>query len=63
MPVNEIENLRYEDGHIRFDVRNSMINVNTSTKGSSESARFTESDANAFIDALRARQGEKPHID
>ncbi len=63
VPVNEIENLRYEDGHIRFGVRNGMINVNTSTKGSSESAMFSESDANTFIDAVRARQGKKPHIE
>ena len=60
VPVDEIENLRYEDGHIRFDVRNGRINVNSSTKGNSGSAMFREGDANAFIDAVRARQSNTP---
>jgi hypothetical protein len=57
VPVEDVQNLRYEDGRIRFDVRGGGVNVNTS--GNGNNAKFTEDDAKLFIDAVERRQKSK----
>lgn len=54
VPVQDVENLRYEDGRIRFDIRGSTSHVNTS--GNGNNAKFTEEDAKLFMDAVKAKQ-------
>lgn len=56
--AKDVENLRYEDGHIRFDIRNSNTQVK-STSTSKNDAVFAEEDAKRFIDAVK-RSAEKP---
>lgn len=55
--AKDVENLRYEDGHIRFDIRNSNAQVKSSGNNKNN-AVFTEEDANKFIDAVK-RAAEK----
>ena len=57
VPVEDVQNLRYEDGRIRFDVRGGQVNVNTS--GNGNNAKFTEEDAKLFIAAVERRQAAK----
>jgi len=54
VPVQDVQNLRYEDGRIKFDVRGGHVNMNTS--GSGTDATFTEADAKLFIDAVERRK-------
>ena len=53
--VNDVENLRYENGKIRFDVKGSAVNMTTG-RGESGAAQFSEADARRFIDAVEARR-------
>jgi hypothetical protein len=53
--VNDVNNLRYEDGSIRFDVKGSKINV-TTNKQSGSDAKFSAEDAKKFIDRGEERQ-------
>jgi hypothetical protein len=57
VPVEDVQNLRYEDGRIRFDVRGGKVNLNTSSN--SRNAMFTEEDAKRFIEAVERRQRAK----
>ena len=53
--VNDIENLRYEDGSIRFDVRGDNVNLRSGDHSMNDAA-FSEADANRFIEAVKRRQ-------
>lgn len=55
--ARDVENLRYEDGHIRFDIRNSSQMKSKGDRGSN--AVFSEEDAKRFIDAVNARTKNK----
>ncbi len=55
VPVNDVQNLRYENGKLRFDVRGGGgIKVNNSDNGGN--AQFSEADAKRFIEAVERRQ-------
>ncbi|MEO7520744.1 MAG: hypothetical protein ABIW79_02900, partial [Gemmatimonas sp.] len=54
VPVQDVQNLRYEDGRIKFDVRGGKVNMNTSGNGTN--ATFSEPDAKRFIDAVERRK-------
>lgn len=54
--ANDVEDLRVEDGHIRFNVRNSKVNVKSSGDNRSDNAKFSDGDARKFIDAVHKRQ-------
>ena len=58
VPASEVENLRYEDGHIRFEVRNNDTKVKMKNNNS-DNAVFAESDARRFIDAVKKRAERK----
>ncbi|MEP6764681.1 MAG: hypothetical protein ABJB66_10240 [Gemmatimonadaceae bacterium] len=53
--VNDIEDLRYEDGHLRFNSKGGKTDINTSGN-SRDKATFSADDAQKFIDAVKARQ-------
>lgn len=55
--AKDVENLRYEDGHIRFDVHGGKGNVNINSNGRNDSnnAKFSEADAKKFIDAVKKK--------
>lgn len=55
VPVNDVQNLRYENGKLRFDVRGGGVKVNTSDQNGGN-AEFTEADAKRFIEAVERRQ-------
>lgn len=60
VPVENVTNLRYENGHLRFDTRGGNVKVNTTSSGnSSDKAEFSEDDARRFIEAVEARQAAK----
>lgn len=54
VPATDVQNLRYEDGHIRFELRNRDSQVNLSSD-SNRNATFLEADARRFIDAVKKR--------
>ncbi len=54
VPATDIENLRYEDGHVRFDVRNSNANVKFSGNAGDKSV-FAKPDAERFINAVKKK--------
>jgi hypothetical protein len=54
--AKDVRNLRYEDGHIRFEMANGDGKVKLNTNDS-EKSTFTESDARRFIDAVKAKAG------
>lgn len=56
MNVNDIENLRFEDGHVKFEAKGGKTKI-TSSGDSQNKAQFTPEDAQKFIDAVHARQG------
>lgn len=58
IPVEQVRNLRYENGKIRFDVSGGGVKVNTSDKNNGNT-EFAEEDAKRFIDAVEARQRAK----
>ena len=55
VPVKDVENLRYENGRLRFDVRGGKVNVSGSDH-SGKNAEFSEADARRFIDAVERRK-------
>jgi len=57
--VNDVRNLRYEDGSIRFEVPDGNVNFEKG-KNSSSNAQFSEEDARRFIDAVEERQRGAP---
>lgn len=61
VPAKDVENLRYENGELHFDVKGGKVQMNSSSKGSkSNGGRFTEEDARRFIDAVKAAQNRQP---
>jgi hypothetical protein len=56
VPAHTVENLRFEDGQLRFNVKGSTVNVRGTGSNSETTGRFTESDANRFIEAVKAAQ-------
>jgi hypothetical protein len=59
VPVTEVENLRYENGEIRFDTKGGNVKM-TSTRGNTTSnARFSPEDALRFIEAVQRKQAAK----
>lgn len=58
VPAKDVENLRYEDGELKFDVKGGKVVMNSKSSGSSKSngGRFSEADAQKFIDAVKAAQ-------
>lgn len=61
VPARDVENLRYENGELHFDVKGGKVQMNSSSKGSkSNGGRFTEEDARRFIDAVKAAQTRQP---
>ena len=70
IPVQEVENVRYEDGRIRFDshgdVKFSMGDGNERPRGDvgggsekGNGARFSEEDGRRFVEAVKQRQAER----
>ena len=59
VPVEDIENLRYDNGRLRFDVRGAKVKVEGTTDTSGANAEFSEEDARRFIDAVERRKKEK----
>lgn len=53
--VNDVQNLRYEDGRLRFNSKGGKTDINTSGN-SRDKATFSANDAQKFIDAVKARQ-------
>lgn len=65
VPARNVENLRYENGELHFDVKGGMVNLNTSNEKNSSNAnggRFAEADARRFIDAVKAAQARQPEM-
>ncbi|MEQ1692789.1 MAG: hypothetical protein ABMA00_15975 [Gemmatimonas sp.] len=58
VPASEVENLRFENGHIRFETKNSERNVKINGD-SNRNAVFAEEDARRFIDAVNKRAQRK----
>jgi hypothetical protein len=56
VPAEAVNDLRYENGELRFDVKGSHVNMTSSGKHSGNGGKFSERDAQAFIDAVRAAQ-------
>ncbi len=54
VPATDVQNLRFENGHVRFEIKNNSSKVNMNSK-SSQNAIFTESDARRFIDAVKTK--------
>lgn len=68
VPAEEVSNLRYENGNLRFDVDggakvklNASDNdsTNTISNGKNNGGVFNEEDATQFIDAVRAAQARR----
>lgn len=68
VPAENVTNLRYESGNLRFDVdggpnvkvkSSSGDSANTISNGKSNGGAFTEEDATRFIDAVRAAQARR----
>jgi len=58
VPVRDIQDVRYEDGHIKFDTRgNSHVSINGS-KDNESSATFSPEDGARFVAAVKARQAQ-----
>jgi Arc/MetJ-type ribon-helix-helix transcriptional regulator len=68
VPAENVTNLRYENGNLRFDVYGGPNvkgksgggdSANTISNGNNNSGVFTEADAAQFIDAVRAAQARR----
>ena len=55
IPASDVRNLRFEDGHIRFDASDKNVNIH-SNGGRGEKSIFTDADAKKFIDAVKKKQ-------
>jgi hypothetical protein len=53
--AKDVKNLRYENGHILFEIANSHTKVNAEGSNQNEKATFTEADAKKFIDAVNTK--------
>jgi hypothetical protein len=53
--VDDVEDLRYEDGNIRFDVRGGRVRLQ-SGRHTANDAAFRAEDAQRFIDTVKRRQ-------
>jgi hypothetical protein len=60
VPVQDIENIRYEDGRIEFDSRgkNGRFSMQGKGNGGDEHGRFTPEDGERFVAAVKRRQAE-----
>jgi hypothetical protein len=59
VPASAVENLRYENGELRFDVKGAKVRFNDKRSHSGDSGNggaFSEEDARRFIDAVRNAQ-------
>lgn len=58
IPVQDVENVRYEDGRIRFETRGkSSVSFSRSRGGDTEDGiRVSPADGERFVDAVRRRQ-------
>ena len=54
VPASEVQNLRFENGHIRFETRNSQSKFRMNGDND-QNAVFAEADAKRFIDAVNKR--------
>ncbi|MDF1504643.1 hypothetical protein [Roseisolibacter sp. H3M3-2] len=60
LPVEDVENVRYEDGHVRFESRrNAKFSFGTDGDGGDgKGMRFSEADGQRFVEAVKQRQRE-----
>jgi hypothetical protein len=65
VPVDEVENVRYEDNRIRFETRhNTKFSMGGPRHGDDgdgreNGAQFSEADGRRFVEAVKARQGAR----
>jgi hypothetical protein len=65
VPARNIENLRYEQGELHFDIKGGSVNIGASgsKKGSNANGgQFAEADAQRFIAAVKAAQARQPEM-
>jgi hypothetical protein len=67
VPAKDVENLRYENGELHFEVHDGAVNINSgetnsgkTNGGKTNGGKFSEEDARRFIDAVKAAQGKQP---
>ncbi len=53
--AKDVKNLRYENGHILFEIANTNSKVSTGHDNRNEKATFNEADAKKFIDAVNKK--------
>ena len=60
--VDDVENLRYENGTLQWRTRGGNMNMSSKgdASGRGDNARFTEEDAQKLIAAVESRQSVKP---
>lgn len=60
IPVQDIENIRYENGRIEFESKGKNGKFSMSGKGNAgpDHGRFSEADGQRFVDAVKRRQAE-----
>jgi hypothetical protein len=59
IPVEDMQNLRYENGRLRFDVRGKQMKIEGSGDSSGADSEFSEVDARRFIDAVERAKKAK----
>jgi hypothetical protein len=59
VPAEQVHDLRFEDGHLRFRVDGSVKMQVKSDDNGSEGGRFAPADADRFIEAVRAAQARR----
>ena len=62
IPVEDVENVRYEDGRIRFESRgNTKFSMGNRSDGDDRGngASFTPADGERFVEAVKARQRDR----
>jgi len=71
VPAKDVEDLRYENGELRFEGKGGSVNINSGSNsgktnggktngGKTNGGRFSEEDARRFIEAVKAAQGKQP---
>ena len=55
-PAKDVQDLRYENGHIRFNMRGGNVNVKSDGDNRRDNATFSADDAKKFIDAVKKKQ-------
>ena len=61
IPVQDIENIRYENGRIEFDSKGTHSKFSMNGKGNGKGddhAKFSEADGQRFVEAVKRRQAE-----